>query len=59
MAFRYPVPDETLSQRLVANHIDPKEFFIRHQTEEAVYLQNYDTGDEIRFRINPYKKGGA
>ena len=56
MAFRYPVPDETLSQRLVANHIDPKEFFIRIQTEEAVYLQNYNTGDEIRFSINPHHR---
>lgn len=57
MPFRYPIPDEELSEKLRANNIDPKEFFVRHKVENgSVYLQNYKTGDEIVFTANPIKR---
>lgn len=57
MAFRYPVPDEDQAKRLLANGMNPEEYFVIHTDEDgSMLLQCYKTGDDIRIRPNPNKR---
>lgn len=56
---RYPVPDEAQEALLLANGINPVEFFVIHDDGDYLLIQNYKTGDEVTVLRNTSKKRGA